>query len=588
MQRIRITEVDGDAWMREIHEARLDVGRNDDNHIVLAHPSVSSEHCLLEFDGSVCLVKDRGSSNGTYLNNERVDEPRPMREGDLLYVGPYLLELVSIAPDAARRARASSPSGPVIRLAAPTDERMRLQQRLLRWATEWDAQARPRRLLLRGQGLERALACTRPAMPVALATSAVFAAFVAESRRSAMRRRLGRVAIVAAVLTAIVGTIGGALALREPVPQDLPAAVVDAVAPEAAISADGRPAVPSAPLEERWIDHEMIPAETLADISRRYDVPIASIARWNRLNPDDDATLVGRKLRIKPRLDPLPQQQIVYELEKDYDWRKLSERFGVPVQKLRAYNPELGGDLSAGTRVNVWIDPKPHDKRGVLKIPEFDIRPDALSVGHPNDGRLQASIQMPQSDLYVMRAPNIMWGSSHTIENLLTAIARFRQAIDFEGVLVVADISRRSGGKIPPHKSHQAGRDVDIWMPTLKGVYQKSWLGRERKPMRNEIDWFATWVLVRSLIETGQVTNIFLEYELQEKVHRAAKLSGATDEELASAMQWPRGPHASGILGHSSGHVGHIHVRFRCGPLDTQCSDGIRRTQEHDHADPIE
>ena len=120
--------------MREIHEARLDVGRNSENHIVLAHPSVSSEHCLLEFDGSVCLVKDRGSSNGTYLNNERVDEPRPMREGDLLYIGPYLLELVSIAPDAARRAPSSSPIGPVIRMSAPGDERTRMQQRLLRWA----------------------------------------------------------------------------------------------------------------------------------------------------------------------------------------------------------------------------------------------------------------------------------------------------------------------------------------------------------------------------------------------------------------------------------------------------------------------
>ena len=416
----------------------------------------------------------------------------------------------------------------------------------------------------------------------------MFGAFLAESRSRAARARLARVAIVASVL----GTISGvgwwaALAPREPTAEALEVVVVEPE-PAPAISASDPRHASTAPVEERWIDHEVIPAETLDDISRRYDVPIASIARWNRLNPDDAGIEVGRRLRIKPKLDPLPQQQIVYELEKDYDWRKLSERFGVPVQKLRAYNPELGGDLPAGTRVNVWIDPKPHDKRGALKIPEFDIRPDAISVGHPNDGRLQDGIQMPKSDLYVMRAPNIMWGSSHTIENLLTAIARFRRAIDFEGVLVVADISRRNGGKIPPHKSHQAGRDVDIWMPTLKGVYQKSWLGRERKPMRNEIDWFATWVLVRSLIETEQVTHVFLEYELQEKVYRAAKLSGATDEELASAMQWPRGPHASGILGHSSGHVGHIHVRFRCGPHDTQCSDGVRRAQEHDHAEPIE
>jgi LysM repeat protein/pSer/pThr/pTyr-binding forkhead associated (FHA) protein len=533
------------------------------------------------------MVKDRGSSNGTYLNNERLDEPRPLREGDLLYVGPYLLELVSIAPDAARRSGSSSPFGPVIRMTGVVDERSRLQQRLLRWATEWDAQARPRRLLLRGDALQRAVACMRPSPPAPLANSAVFTAFLAESRRRATRSTLARTFAVIGALALVATTIGATMGFGETHVAAESESSEEPV-PEPAISDASTATKRVDTVEERWIDHEVIPAETLDDIARRYDVPAASIARWNGLNPDAESIEVGRKLRIKPRLDPLPQQQIVVELDKDYDWRTLSERFDVPVQKLRAYNPELGTELPAGTRVDVWIDPKPHDRSKALSIPEFDIRPDAHSVGNPNDGRLEDGIQMPKSDLYVMRAPNIMWGSSHTIENLLTAIARFRQEIDFEGVLVVADISRRGGGKIPPHKSHQAGRDVDVWMPTLKGVYQKSWLGRDRKPMRNEIDWFATWVLVRSLIETGQVAHIFLEYELQEKVYRAAKLSGATDEELATAMQWPRGPHASGILGHSSGHVAHIHVRFKCGPLDTQCVDGIRRTTEDDHADPIE
>lgn len=586
MQRLRITLIDGDAWTREVDAPRLDVGRHASNHIVLPNPAVSSEHCLLEFDGVGCVVKDRGSSNGTYLNNERLDEPRPMREGDLLYVGPYLLELVSIAPDAARRSGSSSPFGPVIRMSGPRDERTRGDQRLVRWATEWDAQGRPKRLLLRGRALQRAIASARSAPPL-LGASAVFAAFLKESRRATGRVRLARTSLVLGVL-ALGGVTSWAVLATDEAPEHVEQVEEVEATPAPDISAIERPTTTSDAVAEHWIDHEVIPAETLADIARRYDVPAANIARWNRLNPDAETIEVGRKLRIKPRLDPLPQQQIVYELDKAYDWRKLSERFGVPVQKLRVYNPELGVDLPAGTRVNVWIDPKPHDRRTkLLKVPEFDVRPDAISVGNPNDGRLENGIQMPQSDLYEMRAPNIMWGSSHTIEHLLTAIARFRQEIDFEGALVVADISRRGGGKIPPHKSHQAGRDVDIWMPTLKGVYQKSWLGRERKPMRNEIDWFATWALVRALIETGQVTHIFLEYELQEKVYRAAKLSGSTDEELERAMQWPRGPHASGILAHSSGHLSHIHVRFRCGPHDTQCVDGIRRSadEEHSHAE---
>lgn len=175
--------------------------------------------------------------------------------------------------------------------------------------------------------------------------------------------------------------------------------------------------------------------------------------------------------------------------------------------------------------------------------------------------------------------------TSRTIQSLLTAIAKFRQDVDFDGVLVVADLSKRGGGRLPPHKSHQAGRDVDIWMPTLRGIYKKSWLGRERKPLPAEIDWFATWALIRALIEGDDVAHIFLEYELQQKVHHAATLMGATEEELARFIQWPRGRFASGIVAHSDGHTGHIHVRFRCSPLDTECVEGIARAGQEDHGD---
>jgi murein endopeptidase len=60
---------------------------------------------------------------------------------------------------------------------------------------------------------------------------------------------------------------------------------------------------------------------------------------------------------------------------------------------------------------------------------------------------------------------------------------------------------------------------------------------------------------------------------------------GATDEELAKSIQWPRGRFASGIVAHSTGHTGHIHVRFRCATTDPACVDGIRRDGEDDHGD---
>src|SRR5689334_17197130 len=90
---IRITQTDGTAWTRDLDRARLDVGREHDNDIVLPHGAVSRRHCLLEYDGAMVIVKDRGTANGTFLNNAHLSEPRVLQEGDKLYVGPFLLEL---------------------------------------------------------------------------------------------------------------------------------------------------------------------------------------------------------------------------------------------------------------------------------------------------------------------------------------------------------------------------------------------------------------------------------------------------------------------------------------------------------------
>ena len=266
-------EIDGDAWTREVDAPRLDVGRHASNHIMLPDAAVSSEHCLLEFDGVGCVVKDRGSSNGTYLNNDRVDEPRAMREGDLLYVGPYLLELVSIAPDAARRSGSSSPFGPVIRMSGPGDERSRAEQRLVRWATEWDAQGRPKRLLLRGRALQRAIASARSKPPMLVRERGVHRVPGGESARAPAASASLALRSCSACSDSGVPR-AGRCSRPTRTPQESTEVEALEVTPEADISATERTTTPTDAVAERWIDHEVIPAETLDDIARRYDVPL--------------------------------------------------------------------------------------------------------------------------------------------------------------------------------------------------------------------------------------------------------------------------------------------------------------------------
>ena len=83
---------------------RTSLGRQVDCAICLASKQVSRQHAqILAVDGQF-HVEDLGSSNGTYLNGQRISahRPVPISERDLLQVGPYVFAL--------RRAPAATPA----------------------------------------------------------------------------------------------------------------------------------------------------------------------------------------------------------------------------------------------------------------------------------------------------------------------------------------------------------------------------------------------------------------------------------------------------------------------------------------------
>ncbi|MBI2913018.1 MAG: FHA domain-containing protein [Chloroflexi bacterium] len=70
--------------------AVITIGRSAGNDVTLDYPAVSRNHArIFRADGGY-VVEDVGSSNGTFLNGERVlpREPRPLRPGDTIRVGP--------------------------------------------------------------------------------------------------------------------------------------------------------------------------------------------------------------------------------------------------------------------------------------------------------------------------------------------------------------------------------------------------------------------------------------------------------------------------------------------------------------------
>jgi|SRR5215212_5930528 len=62
------------------------LGRGD-VEIRLEDPFASTRHARVERQGSVLVLEDLGSTNGTYLNEEPLDGPRPLHHGDRVRIG---------------------------------------------------------------------------------------------------------------------------------------------------------------------------------------------------------------------------------------------------------------------------------------------------------------------------------------------------------------------------------------------------------------------------------------------------------------------------------------------------------------------
>jgi hypothetical protein len=62
------------------------LGRGD-VEIHLEDPFASTRHARLVRQGAVVVLEDLGSTNGTYLNEELLEGPRPLHPGDRIRIG---------------------------------------------------------------------------------------------------------------------------------------------------------------------------------------------------------------------------------------------------------------------------------------------------------------------------------------------------------------------------------------------------------------------------------------------------------------------------------------------------------------------
>jgi hypothetical protein len=72
----------------------LTIGRDPSCDLVVEPLVVSGRHARLLRSGSLLVIEDLRSSNGTFVNGRRVNDPTPVKPGDLIGLGAHTMRLV--------------------------------------------------------------------------------------------------------------------------------------------------------------------------------------------------------------------------------------------------------------------------------------------------------------------------------------------------------------------------------------------------------------------------------------------------------------------------------------------------------------
>ncbi len=74
----------------------VNVGRDPEGELCLASPNVSKRHARFMVTGNQVTLEDLGSTNGTFVNGERLDAITTLQEGDLVQFADVELRLVKM------------------------------------------------------------------------------------------------------------------------------------------------------------------------------------------------------------------------------------------------------------------------------------------------------------------------------------------------------------------------------------------------------------------------------------------------------------------------------------------------------------
>lgn len=76
----------------ELLDDEVRIGRSDQNSLCINSDLVSRHHATVLRNGDHHLVRDEGSTNGTFVNDQRLTAPQPLGDGDQIRIGRTVIK----------------------------------------------------------------------------------------------------------------------------------------------------------------------------------------------------------------------------------------------------------------------------------------------------------------------------------------------------------------------------------------------------------------------------------------------------------------------------------------------------------------
>jgi len=96
-----IRRQDSSVTQLEWNKPMLTLGRDSSNDIIIDHPLASRRHARLEHDESGYFIRDLESTNGTYVNGDRIEAAHMLRNQDKVWVADT--EIIFNDPEATQK-----------------------------------------------------------------------------------------------------------------------------------------------------------------------------------------------------------------------------------------------------------------------------------------------------------------------------------------------------------------------------------------------------------------------------------------------------------------------------------------------------